>query len=48
MMAVWNSLFRIDVERAIPAMQAWLAILLYCAVCLALLLRKVRAYEVVR
>ncbi len=47
-MAVWNSLFRIDVERAIPAMQAWIAILCYCAICLALLLKKVRAYEVVR
>ncbi len=48
MMAVWNSLFRIDVERAIPAMEAWVAILFYCTICLALLLKKVRAYEVVR
>jgi ABC-2 type transport system permease protein len=48
MMAVWNSLFRIDVERAIPALQAWIALLIYCAVCLGLLLKKVRAYEVVR
>jgi ABC-2 type transport system permease protein len=47
-MTVWNSLFRIDVVRAIPVMQAWAAILIYCAICLWLLLKKVRAYEVVR
>jgi len=28
--------------------QAWIALLVYCAVCLGLLMRKVRAYEVVR
>jgi ABC-2 type transport system permease protein len=48
MMTVWNSLFRIDVERAIPVIQAWAAILIYCGICLALLLRKVRAFEVVK
>lgn len=48
MMTIWNSLFRIDVERAIPAFQAWIALLVYCSICLGLLLRKVRAYEVVR
>lgn len=48
MMTVWNSLFRIDVERAIPAPEAWIAIFLYCLICLGLLLKKVRAYEVVR
>ena len=48
MMTVWNSLFRIDVERAIPAIEAASAVVLYCVVCLGLLLRKVRAYEVIR
>jgi ABC-2 type transport system permease protein len=48
MMTVWNSLFRIDVARAIPVVEAWVAILVYCAICLGLLLKKVRAYEVVR
>jgi len=48
MRTVWNSLFQIDVEHAIPVVEAWIAILIYCAICLGLLLRKVRAYEVVR
>ncbi len=45
---VWNSLFQVDAEHAIPVPQAWIALLLYCAICLALLMRKVRAYEVVQ
>jgi ABC-2 type transport system permease protein len=45
---VWTNLFSADNERAISAGQAWIAILVYCGVCLWLLLRKVRAYEVVR
>ena len=45
---VWNALFRIDHEHTIPTPQAWIALLFYCGVCLWLLLRKVRAYEVIR
>jgi len=45
---VWNGLFQVDSQHAIPTAQAWIAILLYCSVCLWLLLRKVRAYEVIR
>jgi ABC-2 type transport system permease protein len=45
---VWNGLFQVDVEHAIPVMQAWVALVGYCAICLALLMRKVRAYEVIR
>jgi ABC-2 type transport system permease protein len=45
---VWNSLFQMSPEHAIPVAQAWMALLVYCAICLGLLLRKVRAYEVVR
>jgi len=48
MAAVWMSLFQVDAGRAISAGQAGIAILVYCFVCLWLLLRKVRAYEVVR
>lgn len=48
MTTVWNALFQVDAEHAIPVAQAWAALLLYCAICLALLMRKVRAYEVVR
>jgi ABC-2 type transport system permease protein len=45
---VWIALFQVDMEQSISIMQAGVAILLYCTVCLWLLLRKVRAYEVIR
>jgi ABC-2 type transport system permease protein len=45
---VWTALFRMDADHAIPVAQAWIALLVYCAICLGLLMRKVRAYEVVR
>jgi hypothetical protein len=48
MATVWTSLFGIEAERAMPVLQAWIAILVYCALCLALLVRKVRAYEVIK
>jgi ABC-2 type transport system permease protein len=45
---VWTSLFRIDSsERAISSGEAWIALLTYCGACLALLVRKVQAYEVI-
>ena len=48
MAVVWTSLFQKENELAISAGQAWIAILVYCAICLWLLMRKVRAYEVVK
>ena len=48
MSTVWNALFQVDTEHAIPVFDAWIALLVYCAICLGLLVRKVRAYEVVR
>lgn len=48
MTVVWTSLFRADADLSISAFQAWIAILIYCAIALGLLLRKVKAYEVVR
>jgi ABC-2 type transport system permease protein len=45
---VWNALFQVDSRHAIPVAQAWSALLIYCAICLWLLMRKVRAYEVIR
>jgi ABC-2 type transport system permease protein len=44
---VWTSLFRVEGERAISSGAAWIALLTYCGACLALLVRKVQAYEVV-
>jgi ABC-2 type transport system permease protein len=48
MITVCNALFRVDAQHAIPVVEACVALLVYCAICLGLLLRKVRAYEVVR
>lgn len=48
MATVWNSLFRMDSERAMSSAAAWIALLVYCGICLALLVRKVRAYEVIK
>lgn len=48
MTAVWSDLFRVNSEYSISAADAWTALLIYCAVCLGLLIRKVRAYEVVK
>jgi len=48
MNAVWANLFQVYSQHDIPVAEAWTALLLYCALCLLLLLRKVRAYEVVR
>ena len=45
---VWTSLFRIDNDRGISSSGAWIALLIYCGICLALLVRKVRAYEVIK
>ena len=48
MNAVSKTLFRMDLEPGISASAAGIAILAYCGICLALLLKKVRAYEVIR
>ena len=48
MATVWTSLFGIDADRSMPVSQAWIALLAYCAICLVLLVRKVRAYEVIK
>ncbi len=48
MSTVWNGLFRIGDERAVSSTEAYAALLVFCGICLALLVKKVRAYEVVR
>lgn len=48
MIILWNALFQVDTFRAIPITEAVGALLLYCVLCLFLLMKKVRAYEVVR
>jgi ABC-2 type transport system permease protein len=46
--AVWVDLFRMDDNLQIPVPKAWTGLLLICGVCLFLLWRKVRAFEVVK
>ena len=48
MATVWTSLFRVDMEGSITPSEAWIALLIYCAICFMLLVRRVRAYEVVK
>ena len=48
MTTVWSAMFRLDSGRSISSGQAWMALLGYCGICLALLVRKVRAFEVIR
>jgi ABC-2 type transport system permease protein len=48
MATVWSSLFQMDNSRSMSSAQAWIALLIYCGICLALLVRKVRAYEVIK
>jgi len=48
MRTVWTSLFRIDAEGSVSSTEAWIALLVYCGICLALLVRKIRAFEVVK
>jgi ABC-2 type transport system permease protein len=45
---VWAHLFQIDSPVDVPVWAAWISLLTLCACCLALLYRKVRAYEIVR
>jgi ABC-2 type transport system permease protein len=47
MTRIWSALFGIAAETSIPVLQAWIALSLYCILCLVLLVRKVHAYEVV-
>ena len=48
MKTIWTDLFRIDTGQSMTSAEAWTALLVYCGICLALLVRKVRAYEVVK
>jgi ABC-2 type transport system permease protein len=45
---VWSKLFRYDVGSGIATGDAWMALGVACAICLWLLFKKVRAFEVVK
>jgi ABC-2 type transport system permease protein len=46
--AVWASLFRYDAGVSVPVGEAWTVLAIVCLVCLAMLARRIRAFEVVR
>jgi ABC-2 type transport system permease protein len=45
---VWTSLLRVESDRSLSSGEAWVVLLVYCGICLVLLVRKVRAYEVIK
>jgi len=45
---VWAQLFALRISSTIPPFFAWLSLLAFCSACLLLLVRKVRAYEIVK
>lgn len=45
---VWKRLFHFEVEQGVSTVSAWASLILFCAFCLWLLIRKIRAYQVVR
>lgn len=45
---IWQDLFHDSADRALPAGEAWFGLLAFAALCLYLLMKKIRANEVVR
>jgi hypothetical protein len=48
MRVVWSSLFGVRFWANVPVGAAWASLLVACGVCILLLARKIRAYEVVK
>jgi len=48
MRVVWASLFGVRFWSNVPVGAAWLSLLVACGICLLLLARKIRAYEIVK
>ncbi|MBV8552117.1 MAG: ABC transporter permease [Acidobacteriaceae bacterium] len=46
--AIWHGLFRDGVNMGFSVTEAWIALLAFCGFCLLLLMRKVKANEVIR
>lgn len=44
--SVWSQLFAMEAEGGVPAAAAWLALFAFWGLCLGLLFRRIRAYEV--
>ena len=47
LLLIWGSLFGVELGPDLPVWSAWLSLSTFCGLCLVLLMRKIRAYEVV-
>jgi ABC-2 type transport system permease protein len=45
---IWSQMFRSDTPPDVPAADAWIALAVACAICLWLLARRVKAFEVIK
>ena len=45
---IWSQMFRSDVAPDVPVADAWTALAVACAICLWLLARRVKAFEVIK
>jgi ABC-2 type transport system permease protein len=48
MYRIWSQMFRYDANDGLEASDAWVALGVACAICAALLIKKIRAFEVVK
>ena len=48
MQSIWSSLFGLEGKTAVATEDAWRSLLAFCVICLFLLSRKIKAYEVVK
>jgi ABC-2 type transport system permease protein len=48
MQSIWSSLFGLEGKTAVAPDDAWRSLLAFCAICLFLLSRKIKAYEVIK
>jgi len=47
LLLIWGGLFGVELGPDLPVWSAWVALSTFCGLCLVLLMRKIRAYEVV-
>lgn len=45
---IWAQMFRSDVAPDVPVADSWIALAIACAICLCLLARRVKAFEVIK
>jgi hypothetical protein len=45
---IWNQMFKVDSTTGISALSAWISLAVFCGICVWLVRRRVRAFEVVK